>query len=498
VIGTDGKFLLSDTTADSTIAELIICLVQRNHYSSSAIVIMLHRLPITFLIAIVVPVTAFHPMTAFTSQRTSSSRALSPEHLLMSTNADLFSSSSTKTMVKDTNASASSSFSTQSKDKLTLEAQRLRKEAAEMEMALRDEARAKGLPEELINKLAPIRTPSSSPSSSSSTATTTKTATSTSVKTETITTIIPSTAEEIQSKLGYLNTQDPVRFVTELQRIKMRGYLKTWDSEIPNKDYNVNAYQLKAKCDIDPVKLRLDEVGYDYKMVLVAAVAMGTIFGLSASQIGGQTGFLLGYLSALIPIVVVGIGSIAPALIGDVLLSINTVLDEKLREKLYAINAGKFLVGYCLGLPISRFDSGSMINTVDFYQVKPTGLDENEAKQYFSKRKYNQDDIARSSATCIAGPVAECIEFGESSGNAAADVNTLQQLVLAIEPALNADGVQNHIRWSAMTAHTILTAHKEEYKKLVQAFKDKKSLEECIAIMESTSSTATASLSSSQ
>mmetsp|Transcript_29652 Transcript_29652/g.49606 ORF Transcript_29652/g.49606 Transcript_29652/m.49606 type:complete len:158 (-) Transcript_29652:1014-1487(-) len=36
------------------------------------------------------------------------------------------------------------------------EAARLRKEAAEMEVSLREEARAKGLPEEMINKLVPL------------------------------------------------------------------------------------------------------------------------------------------------------------------------------------------------------------------------------------------------------------------------------------------------------------------------------------------------------
>jgi len=37
------------------------------------------------------------------------------------------------------------------------EAARLRQEAAELELALREEAREKGLPEEVINKLLPIR-----------------------------------------------------------------------------------------------------------------------------------------------------------------------------------------------------------------------------------------------------------------------------------------------------------------------------------------------------
>lgn len=43
--------------------------------------------------------------------------------------------------------------------KLLDEAARLRQEASEMEVALREEARAKGVPEDMINKLIPIRNP---------------------------------------------------------------------------------------------------------------------------------------------------------------------------------------------------------------------------------------------------------------------------------------------------------------------------------------------------
>jgi hypothetical protein len=42
-------------------------------------------------------------------------------------------------------------------EKLKEDAANLRKEAAQMEVAMREEARAKGLPEEMINKLIPLR-----------------------------------------------------------------------------------------------------------------------------------------------------------------------------------------------------------------------------------------------------------------------------------------------------------------------------------------------------
>jgi hypothetical protein len=349
-------------------------------------------------------------------------------------------------------------------------------------MALREEARAKGLPEEVINKLIPVQ------SRTVSAKTTTQTGSNVqAVVIEKPLELLPE--DQLLKKIGYLITDDPIRFVTELQRIKMRGHLSIWDSFTPSTDYNVNAYQLKANSDIDPVTLKLDEVGYDYKKVIIYSMGLGTVLGLSSSQIGGQTGFLLGYASALIPIFVVGVGSIAPALIGDVLLLLKSTFDQEFRERLITLNAAKFLVGYSLGLPIRRFDTGSVINSVDFFPVRPSGETGAAAKLYFTKKTYTQNDVCRGSIASIAGSVAECIKYGEASGNAAADVNSLQQLVLAIEPALTPDNVQSHIRWSALNAHKILTSKADSLNKLITAFTEKKSLEECVAILEAAPST---------
>lgn len=109
---------------------------------------------------------------------------------------------------------------------------------------------------------------------------------------------------------------------SELDRIKSRGYITLWNSEEVVKSSSIFAAtnsQLTAKLGIEPVKLRLDDVGYNYQNVFVAALLFATVFGLGSSFVGGQLGFILGYASALVPIVVVGIGSIAPALLGDII-----------------------------------------------------------------------------------------------------------------------------------------------------------------------------------
>jgi hypothetical protein len=359
-------------------------------------------------------------------------------------------------------------------DRFKDEAAKLRQEAAEIELALREEARAKGVPEEMINKLIPMRAPTLQ--------TTSKTLPN--LK-ENYTEL---TAKEIRSNLGYLNAGDAVRMTSELERIKSNYVISKWNSKsLENSRFIVSNYQLKYKTNIEPVNLKLDDVGFAYQNVLIAAVAIGTLCGLSANALGGELGFLLGYASALFPVVLVGIGSIAPGLIGEALYRFKLVTNEESRKRHVRMNAGKFLAGYICGLPVAKFSQGKPSNTAEFFQLRPsgiTGISEVEVKQMFSKNTFNQSDIARSSIVCLAGSVAECLEFGVASGTNPGDVNLLNELINSVEPTITPEQVQNHIRWSALTAWEILDQYKEEYQRLVVAFEKGLPMEECIAVIE--------------
>jgi len=351
-------------------------------------------------------------------------------------------------------------------EKLKQEASKLRQEAVEIELSLREEARAKGISEEMINKLIPIRAPSK---------------------------ILPNlkekhtelTANEIRSKLGYLNTGDAIRMTSELERIKSNHIISKWNSKnLEDAKFIVSNYQLKAKTNIEPINLKLDDVGFGYQNVLVSAIVIGTLGGLSANIVGGELGFLLGYSSALFPIIVVGIGSIAPGLIGEGLYRFKLVTNEETRRRHVRMNAGKFLAGYICGLPVAKFTQSYPSNTAEFFQLRPSGISEVEDKQMFSKKSFKQIDIARSSIVCLAGSIAECLEFGVASGSNPSEVNLLNELINSEQHIISPEQVQNHIRWSALTACEILDQYKEEYKKLVIAFEKGLSMEECIAIIE--------------
>ena len=138
-----------------------------------------------------------------------------------------------------------------------------------------------------------------------------------------------------------------------------------------------------------------------------------------------------------------------------------------------------------MGLPVAAFKTGFDSNTVEFFQIRPSAANlEADAPRAFAKKSFKQADIAPISVTCVAGPTAECMEYTIAGGSSPADVNLLYELMNAIEPTLSPDKVQNHIRWSVLTAHEILSEYKEELNRLVEAFAKGAPLEECIAILE--------------
>lgn len=361
-----------------------------------------------------------------------------------------------------------------SRDKIYKQkAERLRQEAKDMESNLIEEARARGVPEDIINQYLPQK--------KNNTASSDGTKSSASVPLKRI------SYEELMEKLQYVEIGDALKMTSAMDKLKLDRSVTLWNSKsIDGNSFSVSNSLLKIRTSIDPVQLKLDDVGYNYQNVLVVAIVLGTVLALSSSTVGGELGFILGYSSALLPIGLVGIGSIAPSLIGDALLRSKMLIDNELKERYIRWNAAKFVVGYILGLPINRYNKGGVSNSVEFFQLRPQSSQKvtSEERIKFARKKFSQLDIARSSTVCLAGAVAECIEFGNACGANSADVNLLYELLQSVDPPLQAEKIQDHIRWAAVHAHEILTSNKGAYEKVVEEFRKGSTLEEVIASLE--------------
>ena len=116
---------------------------------------------------------------------------------------------------------------------------------------------------------------------------------------------------------------------------------------------------------------------------------------------------------------------------------------------------------------MSRFDAGGPSNTVDFFQLRPSGKKEEENKLMFKQTTFKQLDIARCSASCLGGNVAECIMFGESAGTNPGDVNLLNEIIGAVQPAMAPEATQSHIRYThkplKLNIHTLKYTYSNIY-----------------------------------
>ncbi len=355
-----------------------------------------------------------------------------------------------------------------------------------LEMSLRQEARDKGMSEDQINKYIPMGAPRASNPDFN-------------VDDQQVLLLANRTYHNkstIVESVSSARVGDPVSFTMQLDKLKEDRLLYLWNSSRVLRQggyassFSTSATQLTVQTGIEPAKLKLDTAGYNFTNILLYALALASVLGISGTLLGGQVGFLLSYASALAPVLLVSIGSAAPGLLNDLVFYVQCQRNREVRERFVHMNAGKFLVGYVLGLPVARFASrGGISSTVEFFQKRPdstTVLSNAGRTAVKTKSTISQMDIALASVLCVAGSVAEVTFCGEGSGTNTNDVLTLYGLLRAVdEPRpLSEEAKQEHICWSALRAHEILQQHDIKYKALVQAFRECKSLPDCIAIME--------------
>jgi hypothetical protein len=208
-----------------------------------------------------------------------------------------------------------------------------------------------------------------------------------------------------------------------------------------------------------------------------------TLFVLAGSSIGGvmalaflpqNIGATLCYLFAAIPILYVAVGSTAPAAIAQLIDSFKGKNDTGRASDIDRVarhEAAHFMCGYMCGLPIINYKLlGEGIPCVEFSAG---------AQQRFSK-----EQVAALSVTAMSGLVAEAMEFGDVRG-AQNDLLELDQIFRKAEDFIGSAQQQDLTRWGALQAFVMLKGNKGKLDQVVEAFKNQKSVAECVAILES-------------
>lgn len=211
---------------------------------------------------------------------------------------------------------------------------------------------------------------------------------------------------------------------------------------------------------------------------------IGVTLGCSALGIASlvflpdNTGASLCYVFALLPVLWVAVGSSAPGILAGIIATVQSGKeggDDK-EERICRHEAAHFLCGYLCGLPVRSYSTGGEgeFPCVEFHASVDGQMN----------REMTEKEIAVMSVVAMSGSVAEAMQFEEAKGGGN-DLLELAGLFKRSKEFLGAVKQQDLTRWGALAAYNLLNGNKDAYEKLVTAFKQKRTVVECIAAIES-------------
>lgn len=222
------------------------------------------------------------------------------------------------------------------------------------------------------------------------------------------------------------------------------------------------------------------EVGLeDFKYATLGVTIACSVIGVAAlAFLPENVGAAVCYLVALIPIAFLAVGSTAPAAIANVIVAARGKSDDddQRLERICRHESAHFLCGYLCGLPVKQYavmDSG--VPCVEFHASSEGDV---------TSREFSPEEVATLSVVAMSGSVGEIIEFGSAKGGEN-DLIGLEAVFRRSKEFIGAQKQQDLTRWGALTAFQLLTKNKKKYDALVEAFRDKKSVSECVALLES-------------
>jgi len=268
-----------------------------------------------------------------------------------------------------------------------------------------------------------------------------------------------------------------------------RGSANT-NSDTPLRTYPVSLEFLKSRSNGKlsseslSVSAQQEITMEDFQQTTIFVVVTSTVLAIgSLALLPENIGSTLCYFFAIIPLIFLGIGSTAPGIIAAAIgLTKGTSIDKETKEdRICRHEAAHFLCGYVCGLPVIDYsitDNG--FPCVEFYPTN-TAADGNDN---INTRELTSEEIATLSVVSMSGSVAEAITYDAAKGGEN-DLLQLNNYFRRCEEFLGAQKQQDLTRWGALVAFQILQGNKDVYENLITAFKERKSVNECIQIIES-------------
>jgi hypothetical protein len=184
----------------------------------------------------------------------------------------------------------------------------------------------------------------------------------------------------------------------------------------------------------------------------------------------------LSLLCIFSPFGFLALGLATPAVVQRGVAAVRYVVSPAYRARMLRHEAGHFLLGHLVGLPVVAYSTNAGSSAVECADPEPSA-------------ELEDDEILnRLAVVSLAGIVAECLCFGKATGGLA----DLSQLQLAQYRARTGDrprderdeDEKNRVRWAALQAYTLLHGNGAAFERLAVAMAAGLSVSECEAALE--------------
>lgn len=296
--------------------------------------------------------------------------------------------------------------------------------------------------------------------------------------------------EEIKSLTSSIDFQggDATSQTEKLDGLVESGDLKLWKSAVAASALRTFPVSLNFLESRTNGQITVEALGFggeedvsldDFKYATLGVTLGASVAGILAlAFLPENIGATVCYFMALIPILFLAVGSTAPGIIaGAIQAARGTADDEEARlDRIIRHEAGHFFCGYACGLPIKGYTTDDQgIQCVEFHPSQEGPV---------TGREFSSEEIAALSCVALSGSVAEVLGLGNAKGGGN-DLIQLEEFFRSSKSFVGAKEQQDLTRWGALASYNLINENRSKYDELVAAFKAKKSVEDCVAILES-------------
>ena len=214
----------------------------------------------------------------------------------------------------------------------------------------------------------------------------------------------------------------------------------------------------------------------DAQFMLAVTMSTSLLAVIVGATLPGDWGAFGAYLIGGISLAVLAVGSTAPGLL-KVAIDRFSRINPEYRRRVARHEAGHFLVGYAMGVPVGSYDLGIDSSHINFLEAKIE-------RKIFSGEKLTPTEVLPLAVISMSGVAAEAVEFEEVMGQTA-DLYDLQRILNRVNPKLSDAQQQQTTRWAVWYAASILKTHRGAWDALTEKMQEGAPVIECLKAIES-------------